>query len=80
MSPVLPKTIHGRLSHLWHAGEVGQCAVTNPLGACPASTTGTLVVRNMAEAPAREIRGSVTTEVEPAGDAGRAVAQNGLNG
>lgn len=64
---------------LWHAGDVGQCSGANPLGACPASSTGTLAVRNMALADAREIPGTVLNEVEPVGDEGIAVAQAGMN-
>ena len=58
---------------------MGQCSGANPLGACPASSTGTLAVRNMALADAREIPGTVLNEVEPVGDEGIAVAQAGMN-
>lgn len=47
-------------------------------GACPAGALGTLAVRDMAAAPAREIAGEVANEVEPVGEAGVAVARDGM--
>ena len=66
------------IAGLWHAGDVGQCATTNPLGACPASTMGTLAVRNMASAPSRDIAGDILCEIKLVGEKGRSVAEKGM--